>query len=137
MTRASSCLLERMACSISMGEPVLLVGETGTGKTSALQLLAKHTGNKLIVLNMNQHSDSADLIGGYKPLEFKIIVKPIRDKFEQLFRAEFNVEHNARFLNHVSVNLLIFLFLFLPCQNCSFYFYYCFRVVLITTHGLI
>lgn len=87
-----------------MQESVLLVGETGTGKTSALQLLAKHTGNKLIVLNMSQQSDSVDLIGGYKPMELKIIMKPIRDKFESLFRAEFDVEKNAKFLNHISVN---------------------------------
>lgn len=110
MTRSSSCLLERIACSISMQESVLLVGETGTGKTSALQLLARRTGNKLIVLNMNQHSDSVDLIGGYKPLELKIIIKPIREKFENLFRAEFNVEQNATFLSHISVNLIIFCF---------------------------
>jgi midasin len=57
-------LLERVAVCISLCEPVLLVGETGTGKTSTLQLLAKHTEQKLIVINMNQQSDSADLLGG-------------------------------------------------------------------------
>lgn len=96
--------MERIACCIATKESVLLVGETGTGKTSTLQLLAKHTGNKLIVLNMNQQSDSVDLIGGYKPVELKIIVKPIRETFETLFRAEFDVEQNAKFLGHISVN---------------------------------
>lgn len=57
--------MERVACCLSLNEPVLLVGETGTGKTSTLQLLAKHTGNTLVVLNMNQQSDSIDLLGGY------------------------------------------------------------------------
>ncbi|XP_060859886.1 midasin [Metopolophium dirhodum] len=102
LTRASSCLLERIACSIATKESVLLVGETGTGKTSTLQLLAKHTGNKLTVLNMNQQSDSVDLIGGYKPVELKIIIKPIREEFENLFRAEFNIEQNKKFLGHIS-----------------------------------
>ncbi|KAE9533494.1 hypothetical protein AGLY_009132 [Aphis glycines] len=102
LTRSSSCLLERIACSIATKESVLLVGETGTGKTSTLQLLAKHTGNKLIVLNMNQQSDSVDLIGGYKPVELKIIIKPIREEFESLFRAEFNIEQNTKFLGHIS-----------------------------------
>jgi midasin len=46
-------------------EPVLLVGETGTGKTSAVQYLADKTGHHLVVINMNQQSDSADLLGGY------------------------------------------------------------------------
>lgn len=104
LTRFSSCLLERVACCIAMQESVLLVGETGTGKTSTLQLLAKHTGNKLIVLNMNQQSDSVDLIGGYKPVELKIIIKPIREEFEHLFRAEFDIEQNTKFLCHISVN---------------------------------
>lgn len=65
MTRPACCLMERIACCLSSNEPVLLVGETGTGKTSILQLLAKHTGNTLIVLNMNQQSDSTDLLGGF------------------------------------------------------------------------
>lgn len=64
MTRPACCLMERVACCLSLNEPVLLVGETGTGKTSTLQLLAKYTGNTLIVLNMNQQSDSTDLLGG-------------------------------------------------------------------------
>ncbi|XP_050541449.1 midasin [Daktulosphaira vitifoliae] len=102
LTRSSSCLLERVACCIAAKESVLLVGETGTGKTSTLQLLARHTGNKLIVLNMNQQSDSVDLVGGYKPVELKYIVKPIREEFENLFRAEFNIEQNTKFLGHIS-----------------------------------
>lgn len=44
---------------------MLLVGETGTGKTAAVQYLAQKTGHHLVVINMNQQSDSADLLGGY------------------------------------------------------------------------
>lgn len=104
--------MERIASAIDTKESVLLVGETGTGKTSTLQLLAKHTGNKLIVLNMNQQSDSVDLIGGYKPVEFKIIIKPIREEFECLFRAEFDLVENTKFLGHISVinfNIICFI----------------------------
>jgi midasin len=36
-----------------MNEPVLLVGETGTGKTTAVQEIAKVVGKKLHVFNMN------------------------------------------------------------------------------------
>lgn len=96
--------MERIACSVTLQESVLLVGETGTGKTSTLQLLAKQTGNQLIVLNMNQQSDSVDLIGGYKPVELKMIIRPIREEFESLFRAEFNVQQNTKFLGHISVS---------------------------------
>jgi midasin len=36
-----------------MNEPLLLVGETGTGKTTAVQEVANLLGKKLHVLNMN------------------------------------------------------------------------------------
>lgn len=65
MTRGAACLMESIACCVDANEPVLLVGETGTGKTTTLQLLARNAGTKLIVLNMNQQSDTADLLGGY------------------------------------------------------------------------
>jgi len=39
-TRPAVALLERIAVAISNSEPLLLVGETGTGKTSAVQYLA-------------------------------------------------------------------------------------------------
>lgn len=65
LTRTSCCLLERLAVCLSLNEPALLVGETGTGKTTTLQILAKQTGHTLVVINMNQQSDSSDLLGGY------------------------------------------------------------------------
>jgi midasin len=47
-----------------MSEPVLLVGETGVGKTATINYLAQVTGNKLVVMNMSQQTDSTDLLGG-------------------------------------------------------------------------
>lgn len=43
-TRPSAVLLEQLAVCVVKGEPVLLVGETGTGKTSTVQHLARVTG---------------------------------------------------------------------------------------------
>lgn len=100
-TRQSACLLERIACSVASNEPVLLVGETGTGKTSSVQYLARQTGHKLTVINMNQQSDSADLLGGYKPVDLKYVIGPIRTEFEDLFRSFYNVEKNKKFLSHI------------------------------------
>ena len=38
-----------------MDEPTLLIGETGVGKTTALQFLASRNGdNNLVVFNMSQ-----------------------------------------------------------------------------------
>ena len=48
--RISLHVLERIACSVKYNEPVLLVGETGTGKTTLVQNLAIRLGQKLTVL---------------------------------------------------------------------------------------
>ncbi|XP_072942545.1 midasin [Epargyreus clarus] len=100
-TRQSACLLERIACCVASNEPVLLVGETGTGKTSSVQYLARQTGHKLVVINMNQQSDSADLLGGYKPVDLKYVIRPIKGEFLELFQRFYNVDKNKKFLSHI------------------------------------
>ena len=48
-TRAAVSLLERVAVAVANNEPVLLVGETGTGKTSSVQYLAEQIGEYQII----------------------------------------------------------------------------------------
>ncbi|XP_076823935.1 midasin-like isoform X3 [Clavelina lepadiformis] len=100
-TRHSSVLLERISCCIDNVEPVLLVGETGVGKTSCLQYLAQETGNQLHVINMSQQSSSGDLLGGYKPAQMRHYVAPVREDFEKLFPQTFSQKQNQKFLSHV------------------------------------
>ena len=57
--------MERVAVATARAEPVLLVGETGTGKTASVQHLAALLGHKLTVVNLNQQSDSSQLLGGW------------------------------------------------------------------------
>jgi len=45
--------MEQICVGLQMNESMLLVGETGTGKTSAVQELAKLQGKQLHVFNMN------------------------------------------------------------------------------------
>ena len=49
------------------GEPVLLVGDTGAGKTTVCQLLGLLRRQQLHILNCNAHTETADFIGGYRP----------------------------------------------------------------------
>jgi len=56
--------MEMLSGSVTHGEPVLLIGETGVGKTSCIQYLANVLQQKLIVVNLNRQSDSGDLLGG-------------------------------------------------------------------------
>ncbi|KAJ8008932.1 hypothetical protein DPEC_G00083550 [Dallia pectoralis] len=100
-TRPSAVLLEQLAVCVTKGEPILLVGETGTGKTSTVQYLAGLTGHRLRVVNMNQQSDTADLLGGYKPVDHKLILLPLREAFEDLFSQTYSRKQNLTFLGHV------------------------------------
>ncbi|XP_025949160.1 midasin [Dromaius novaehollandiae] len=100
-TRPSAVLIEQLAVCVVKGEPVLLVGETGTGKTSTVQYLAHITGHYLRVINMNQQSDTADLLGGYKPVDNKLIWLPLRESFEELFSQTFSRKKNQTFLGHI------------------------------------
>lgn len=51
---------------------------------------------------MNQQSESADLLGGYKPIDLKFYLTPIREEYEILFRSYFSVEPNKKFLSRLA-----------------------------------
>ncbi|TQE13576.1 hypothetical protein C1H46_000907 [Malus baccata] len=95
--RSSIHSLERIAASVNWNEPVLLVGETGTGKTTLVQDLAMRLGQKLTVLNLSQQSDVADLLGGYKPMDMKFIYNPLYKEFRDLFSESFDLQVNFKF----------------------------------------
>ena len=49
-------------------EPALLVGETGTGKTTVCQIWSEVLGRPLFVVNCHQHTETSDLIGSFYPV---------------------------------------------------------------------
>ncbi|UKK01110.2 hypothetical protein MACK_001923 [Theileria orientalis] len=65
----NSEILRMVYMSFVRNEPVLLVGETGTGKTALVQKFAEITGNTLKVFVFSENSDSTDLIGSYYPVD--------------------------------------------------------------------
>ncbi|GAA54864.1 midasin [Clonorchis sinensis] len=101
-THLACTLLERLAVAVEHKEPVLLVGETGTGKTSAIQQLAHLCGRRLRVINLNQQSDSVDLLGGFKPVDTRSLVRPVRERFEALFCRTFRMDKNIGYLEHIN-----------------------------------
>ena len=46
---------------------MLLVGETGTGKTTVVQAAAAAAGRALLIVNCNQHTEASDFLGGFRP----------------------------------------------------------------------
>lgn len=101
-TNHAARLMEKIGVGISMCEPLLLVGETGTGKTTVVQQMAKILNKKLTVINLSQQTEVGDLLGGFKPINAKTIALPLQEDFEQLFERSFSTVKNAQFLKLLS-----------------------------------
>lgn len=67
-TSAMRRLYFLIAAALHRNEPVLLVGETGSGKTSVCQSLALALNTRLHVVGCHQNTETADLLGGQRPL---------------------------------------------------------------------
>ncbi|KAF7879819.1 uncharacterized protein EAF02_007989 [Botrytis sinoallii] len=80
-------LLEQVGVAVRMAEPVLLVGETGIGKTTVVQQLADSLGFKLTAVNLSQQSEVGDLLGGFKPVNVRSLAIPLKDEFDDLFAS--------------------------------------------------
>ncbi|KAK6519699.1 AAA ATPase midasin [Arthrobotrys megalospora] len=99
MHRYALRLLERVSICINTAEPVLLVGETGTGKTTAVQHLANLLNVKLTVHNFSQQTESSDLMGGFQPMDLSRIGMEMATSFDSLFRRTFPSKKNLAFLD--------------------------------------
>lgn len=92
-------LLEQVGVAVRLAEPVLLVGETGTGKTTVVQQLASILGFNLTAINLSQQTESGDLLGGYKPVDVRSLAVPLKEAFDELFAKTFSVKKNQPFLD--------------------------------------
>jgi midasin len=95
--RPAVCLLSRIATAVSLQEPVLLIGETGTGKTSVITHLAHVLRRPLISLNLSNQTESSDLIGGLKPVDARMPGSLLQERFSELFGATFSRKKNEKF----------------------------------------
>lgn len=100
-TRHALRLLDRIASSVKACEPLLLIGETGTGKTTVIQHLAEYLGRRLTVFNLSQQSDTTDLLGGYKPVDVRFAALPLKEKFDDLFARTFSAKKNTKYIEAV------------------------------------
>ena len=95
--RPSLMLLEQLATAVRFSEPLLLVGETGTGKTTAIQYLASLLSHPLTVFNLSNQTEVSDLIGGFKPIDARVPASNLFLKFISLFCGTFNARRNIEF----------------------------------------
>ncbi|DBA04889.1 TPA: hypothetical protein N0F65_006891 [Lagenidium giganteum] len=69
-------------------EPVLLVGETGCGKTTVCQLYSLLFNQPLHILNCHQHTETSDFLGCLRPVRGKEkIAGDLLQALQQLFEA--------------------------------------------------
>ena len=94
-------LMGRLTASISLGEPILLTGETGTGKTSAVTHLATILGKPLISLNLSQQTESSDILGGFKPIDARVPGMKLYQTFMRLFGSTLSSKKNPKFQESV------------------------------------
>ena len=47
---------------------LLLVGDTGSGKTTAAALAAALRGLDIVTVSCSRHTEAADFVGGYRPV---------------------------------------------------------------------
>ncbi|WVQ75947.1 hypothetical protein IAR50_005582 [Cryptococcus sp. DSM 104548] len=95
LTKPSLVLLERIAVALALGEPTLLVGETGTGKTTAVQHIASIVRKPLTVLNLSMQTESSDLLGGFKPIDASIAARALHTRWQKLFCETFAMSKPA------------------------------------------
>jgi midasin (ATPase involved in ribosome maturation) len=57
--------------ALEKSEPVLLVGETGSGKTTIADLISKIFNVELYTVNCHQFTESSDFLGGLRPVRGK------------------------------------------------------------------
>ncbi|KAI8635037.1 midasin [Xylariaceae sp. FL1651] len=95
-------LLEQIAIAVKLREPVLLVGETGIGKTTVVQQLAETLGHKLVAVNLSQQSEVGDLLGGFKPINARSLAIPLKEEFEDLFASTgISATKNQKYLEQI------------------------------------
>lgn len=97
LNRFTRKVMEQVAVALRGREPLLLVGETGIGKTSAIQHLAKVMDQKLVVINLSQQSESGDILGGFKPVTIRSFIIPMKEEFDALFAQTFSRSKNEKF----------------------------------------
>lgn len=96
-------LLEQIAVAVRHREPLLLVGETGIGKTTVIQQLADSLGQQLVAVNLSQQSEAGDLLGGFKPISAQTLAMPLKEEFEDLFeKTGVSAEKNKEYLHRIT-----------------------------------
>lgn len=90
-TSVHAQVLQATLSCLCHNEPVLLLGDTGTGKTTLIQHLTALCRHKALVYNFSDQSESSDLIGRTIPEDASSLIQKLKNDFTDLL-------HDSRFL---------------------------------------
>jgi len=79
--------------ALQSNEPVLLVGETGCGKTSVCQMYAHAKSRTLYSINCHQNTETADLIGALRPIRNRAALEAEATQEATKILADLGVTH--------------------------------------------
>ncbi|KAL6122770.1 hypothetical protein NUSPORA_00027 [Nucleospora cyclopteri] len=75
LTKSFIKLIHLIQKALSNKEPVLLIGETGIGKTRAVEIVAKLFSKNLKTINLSENTETADFLGNFELKEGQIVWK--------------------------------------------------------------
>jgi len=93
----SKLYLKLINTAVLNNEHILLVGETGVGKTTMIQNLAHILNQKLNVINLSQSSEASDLFGGFRPVQAKVFLQKYFNAVVEIIKKNFNEQSNKKY----------------------------------------
>ncbi|CAK9092930.1 Midasin (Dynein-related AAA-ATPase mdn1) (MIDAS-containing protein) [Durusdinium trenchii] len=106
-TSVHARVLQALASAIRSDEPALLVGDTGTGKTSVVQHVGRLLGREVLVYNFNEQSESTELVGGFRPVDNVMqLMSELVESFCLTFEKSFSRRKNAKLLEKLRSDFL-------------------------------
>ncbi|CAJ1345251.1 unnamed protein product, partial [Effrenium voratum] len=106
-TSVHARVLQALASAVRSEEPALLVGDTGTGKTSVVQHVGRLLGREVLVYNFNEQSESTELIGGFRPVDNVMqLMSELVETFCTTFEKSFSRRKNANVLEKIRGDFL-------------------------------
>ncbi|KIX05872.1 uncharacterized protein Z518_03845 [Rhinocladiella mackenziei CBS 650.93] len=90
--------------ALKNNEPVLLVGETGCGKTQICQVVADAFGRPLDIYNAHTNTETGDLIGSQRPVRNR---SDLASQIGEIWRAMLGSNSNTALSNNLDVDKII------------------------------
>ncbi|VWU53406.1 dynein-related AAA-type ATPase, putative, partial [Hepatocystis sp. ex Piliocolobus tephrosceles] len=88
-------------------ESLLLIGDTGVGKTALVDYISKLFNKKLHVFVFSEQSEASDLIGNYYPFNMSVKTNELLNKFQNFVTNYFAMYTNTKELNLFFLKLKI------------------------------